>query len=252
MMPNQIFVLKLFFAVVILMTTVISGLYPFLKKRRVTDDQASPIGDALAAGVFLGTGLLHMLSESATGFAEQHQTYPIAFLLAGITFLALLLFEHIGREAYHHHKDNAFAVLAFTMLSIHSFLAGAAVGISASFSVTLVIALAILAHKWAAAFALSTQLNKSRLKWATSFILFILFALMVPLGIVMGQLLLLSIPHDLLIEPILMSLSAGTFLYLGTLHGLNRAVMITGCCDLKQFNFVILGFSIMAIVAIWT
>ena len=46
--------------------------------------------------------------------------------------------------------------------------------------------------------------------------------------------------------------SAGTFLYLGTLHGLSRAVMVQQCCNLKQYTFVIIGFSLMAIVAIWT
>ena len=43
-------------------------------------------------------------------------------------------------------------------------------------------------------------------------------------------------------DPILLSASAGTFLYLGTLHGLERCVMVERCCNLKDFSFVIIGF----------
>jgi len=250
-MVNQIFFLKTFFIFAILLTTVIAGAYPLLKKMRTSARCDFPIGDALSSGVFLGAGLLHMLSDSTHGFVQQGYVYPFAFLLAGIVFLLLLLFEHIGREIYHHNKESAFAILAMIMLSVHSFLAGAALGVSASLAVTIIIAIAILAHKWAAGFALSIQLSKSNLTNKLSITLFVIFALMVPLGVIFGQLMLLSVPHHQIIEPIFMALSAGTFLYLGTLHGLKRAVMVANCCDLKQFNFVILGFSIMAVVAIW-
>jgi len=47
------------------------------------------------------------------------------------------------------------------------------------------------------------------------------------------------------------ALAAGTFLYLGTLHGLENATLVKPCCDLKRFYFVILGFGVMAVVAIW-
>ena len=250
-MVDQIFFLKLFFILVILFTTLIAGAYPLLKKMRSSVRCDFPVGNALSAGIFLGASLLHMLSDATDGFVQQGYHYPFAFLLAGLMFLLLLLFEHIGREIYHHNKEAAFAILAMIMLSVHSFLAGAALGVSASLAVTTVIAIAILAHKWAAGFALSIQLSKSNLSFGLGIALFIIFTLMVPLGVIFGQVMLLSVPYHQLIEPIFMAMSAGTFLYLGTLHGLNRAVMVASCCDLKQFNFVIIGFLIMAVVAIW-
>ena len=251
-MISQIILLKTFFIFIILLTTLASGAYPLLKKIRSPSCCDFPIGEALSAGVFLGAGLLHMLSDATHSFAKQGYDYPFAFLLAGLMFLLLLLFEHIGREIYQHNKESAFAVLAMIMLAVHSFFAGAALGVSDSFVVTIIIAIAILAHKWAAGFALSIQLSKSHLSTKLSVVLFIIFSLMVPLGVMFGQVMLLAVPFNQLIEPIVMSLSAGTFLYLGTLHGLNRAVMVAHCCDLKQFNFVIFGFLIMAAVAIWT
>ena len=138
------------------------------------------------------------------------------------------------------------------MLSFHSFLAGAALGISGSLSVFIVILLAIIAHKWAASFSLAVHINKSQLPFNIAVLLFLVFALMTPLGILMGDLIQNTLHSYQLIEPVFSSLAAGTFLYLGTLHGLERAVMVKKCCDLKHFRYVMLGFAIMALVAVWT
>ena len=241
--------------ILILVVTAIAGYYPFFK--RIKDRTARldfPIGESLACGVFLGAGLMHMLGDSAQDFIHEGYNYPVPFLLAGITFLVLLLLEHIGREIYE--KDgggsSGFAILAMLMLSIHSFLAGAALGLSQSLSVAVVILLAILAHKWAASFALSVQLNKSTLSIRTGLSLFTIFALMVPLGILLGDFATQHLAQHPLLEPVFSALAAGTFLYLGTLHGLKQSVMVEKCCNLKRFSYVIVGFVIMAVVAIWT
>lgn len=248
------FELKLFTIVIILLITTAAGYYPFFKKFRLKTAVEFPYGESLAAGVFLGAGLIHLLSDAGQGFLREGYQYPFAFLCAGLVFLLLLFLEHIGREIYEHEGERSagFAVLAVLILSIHSFFAGAALGLSQTFSVYIVILMAILAHKWAASFALAVQINKTTIKFRTGLMLFGVFSLMVPLGILFGasiQSRLLGYP---LLEPIFTAFAAGTFLYLGTLHGLNRAVMIERCCNLKRFNFVLLGFAIMAIVAIWT
>ncbi|WP_235602862.1 ZIP family metal transporter [Piscirickettsia litoralis] len=138
------------------------------------------------------------------------------------------------------------------MLIIHSLLEGTALGLSGSFSLFAVILFAILAHKWAASFALAIQLSKSHLKMKYSLSLFLFFALMTPLGILFGDVISSKLSHIHSLEPIFSSLAAGTFLYLGTLHGLNRAVLIEKCCNLKHYSYVVLGFALMAVVAIWT
>ncbi|MCP3680363.1 MAG: ZIP family metal transporter [Gammaproteobacteria bacterium] len=256
-MAHEFILLKLLAIAIVIITTLSAGIYPFFKRIRTNKGYEFPLGEALASGVFLGAGLLHMLGDSAQSFISHHYDYPFAFLLAGITFLILLLFEHIGRELHEHNSDQqeggaAFAILAMIMLSIHSFLAGAALGLSQSLSVLLVILLAIVAHKWAASFALAVQINKSPLKIRMGIILFTIFAIMTPLGIIFGEGLTEHLSEDSLVSTIFSALAAGTFLYLGTLHGLKQAVMVDKCCDLKRFFFVIIGFAIMAIVAIWT
>lgn len=247
------FSFKLFSIILILLITILAGSYPFLKKLKHRSGTTFPIGEALASGVFLGAGLIHMLGDASQGFSSLGFQYPAAFLLAGSAFLVLLLLEHIGREIYEHEDESSisFAILAVVMLSIHSFLVGTALGLSASWSIAIIILFAILAHKWAASFALAVQINKSRLSPLAGIVLFAVFALMVPLGILFGGCAEHGLHHVLWLEPSLTALSAGTFLYLGTLHGLERSVMVKRCCNLQHFFFVIIGFALMAVVAIW-
>lgn len=240
--------------VVILAVTLAAGAFPFMQRARDGLKSDFQTGEAIAAGVFLGAGLIHMLADSAGEFAKRGIDYPVPFLLCGSMFLLLLFLEHVGREVYSHsagERSPMFAVLAMIMLSVHSFLAGAALGLSGNIGLMVVILFAILAHKWAASFSLAIHLVKSKLSTRLSVGLFLIFALMVPLGIWFGGHLSDGLNAYPLATPVFMALAAGTFLYLGTLHGLSRAVMVKQCCDLKHFFYVVAGFSLMAIVAIW-
>jgi len=245
---------KLLCALIILIVTLLSGFYPFFKKKKSKAAFQLPIGEALACGVFLGAGLMHMLADASTTFNQLHIHYPYAFLLAGLTFLLLLYMEHIGKEIHSHQgaSSNAFAILSVIMLSIHSFLAGAALGLTSSLAVTTIILLAIVAHKWAASFSLAIQITKSELSFNYGIALFFAFALMAPVGVLFGSEVSHVFADNTLIEPIFSSLAAGTFLYMGSLHGLERAVLVEQCCNLRLFYFVIIGFSIMSLVAVWT
>ena len=261
---------KLLTALAIFIITLTAGWLPFVKRINMRMGIDFPIGEALASGVFLGVGLLHMLSDASKGFATAGYDYPFASLLAGAMFLFLLWLEHLGRDYYqhqhehhdehghgHHHdhcgsRGKSFAVLALTMLSLHAFLESAALGLSTNFTIVLMLAIAILAHKWAESFALAIQLTKSTLSPKMGMVYFMLFALVAPIGIFLGGYASAKIEHLPLLGPTFLALAAGTFLYLGTLHGLSRAVMVQQCCNLKQYTFVIIGFSLMAIVAIWT
>lgn len=213
-----------------------------------------PAGEAVACGVFLGAGLIHMLGDADQGFIAMGYHYPFAFLIAGASFLFLLLLEHVGNELQEHQKGagKGMALLATLMLSLHSLFEGAAVGISASLVTASVLAFAIIAHKWAASFSLSLQINKSHLSLPAGLGCFLIFAIMTPLGIIMGDAVNQATGSYHWLTPVFSALAAGTFLYIGTLHGLRRATMIERCCNMREFSFMILGFAIMAIVAIWT
>lgn len=247
--------LNLFFAVIALSIILIAGYFPF-KQRLTTETHAEfHIGETLATGVFLGAALLHMLPEAQTGFINLNYHYPLGLLITGITFLLFLWFEHLGEVLYHNHNHRAthpaFAIVAWMMLSLHSLVLGTALGLSQEYSVQIMLFFAIVAHKWAESFAIAVQLNKSTLSPKIAILLFLSFALMTPLGIGIGYYFGQDASTHSLIDPILMAISAGTFLYLGTLHGLERCVMVQRCCNLRDFSFVIIGFLLMAAVAVY-
>jgi zinc transporter ZupT len=242
--------LKLIFALVTFVVILLAGWYPF--RRRVKDDKHIdfPIGETLATGIFLGAALLHMLPEANTSFREQGYHYPLAYIICGAVFLFFLWFEHLGKELYRHNTAHpAFAIMAWAMLSIHSIMLGTALGLNQSNSMIIMLFLAIIAHKWAESFAISVQLNKSSLTTEQGLWFFFTFSLMTPLGIFLGWYFGHGVETKSLFDPILIAASAGTFLYLGTLHGLERCVMVERCCNLGDFSFVIIGFALMAAVA---
>ncbi|EHL32874.1 ZIP family metal transporter [Legionella drancourtii] len=245
--------LKILFALSIFIVILLAGWYPF--RKRIKDDKHIdfPVGETLATGVFLGAALLHMLPEANSLFKTMGYNYPFAFIITGAVFLIFLWFEHLGKELYHHHNAEhpAFALLAWGMLSVHSVMLGAALGLAHHNSVIIMLFLAIITHKWAESFAIAVQLNKSSMSMNHNLIFFILFSFMTPLGIYFGWYFGHGVETNSIFDPILMAASAGTFLYLGTLHGLERCVMVERCCNLRDFSFVIIGFTLMAMVAIY-
>lgn len=243
--------LKLFFALSILAVILLAGWYPFKKRLSQEAHVDFPVGETLATGVFLGAALLHMLPEANAMFTNMGYRYPFASIITGLIFLVFLWFEHLGKELYHHHDKThpAFAIVAWLMLSVHSLVLGTALGFSHEYPLIIMLFLAIITHKWAESFAIAIQLNKSALKPSKSILLFLVFALMTPLGIFIGYYFGQGIETHSLFDPILIATSAGTFLYLGTLHGLERCVMVERCCNLRDFSFVIIGFLLMASVA---
>lgn len=247
------FVLKLVFSIIIVTIILLAGWYPFKKRLKTQSHLDFPIGETLATGVFLGAALLHMLPESNTLFHRLGYNYPFAFIITGAVFLFFLWFEHLGKELYHHHDHThpAFAILAWAMLSVHSIMLGAALGLNQSNSMVIMLFLAIITHKWAESFAIAVQLNKSSLKRYQSIAFFLSFSLMTPLGILLGWYFGEGVQTHSLFDPILIAASAGTFLYLGTLHGLERCVLVERCCNLLDFSFVIIGFLLMASVALY-
>lgn len=251
---KELLTLKVISIALIFFAAILAGFFPFKKRLKIGKGLEFPAGQALAAGIFLGAGLIHMLGDAATQFYQLNIHYPLAFLLAGLTFLLLLFLEHLSRELYEHQGDAhaPLAILAMVMLSIHSLLAGAALGLDQHVTMVILLLIAILAHKWAASFALAIQINRTTLKFKTGVILFVLFTLMTPLGIVIGNSITSSVGQYPLLPAIFSSLAAGTFLYLGTLHGLAKSFMVQKCCNLKHFLLVIVGFALMAAVALFT
>jgi zinc transporter ZupT len=245
-------ILKVLLAVSIFVVTLVAGWYPFKLQRVEGKSHDFPVGESLACGIFLGAGLLHLLVDAEKQFVALNFHYPMATLITGSTFLLLLYLEHIGRETYHHKRkpEPMFIWIALIMFSVHSLLEGAALGISLELSLVVVLFAAVIGHKWADGFAVAVYLNKSNFSRLTRNISFIAFSLMTPVGILFGSYLSSHLTRHELLESVFSAMTAGTFLYFGTLHGLDKGVMVKQCCNLKNFRYVILGFLIMALIAV--
>ncbi|MDH3744325.1 MAG: ZIP family metal transporter [Acidobacteriota bacterium] len=234
------------------------------------------LGNAFAAGVFLGTGLIHMLSEATAGWRELGGEYPVPFVLAAAAFALILLFEHVllpddahamihahtgeplGHLEHHHsghtHRTKE-AVSPYALviaLSAHSVIAGLALGAQPTITSAWIIAVAILAHKATAGLALGMNLAGSRLSSSRSHRFVLLFAVMTPLGILAGMALsgVFRSDAEAYFDATVSALAAGTFLYIASIDMLQDEFLKPGSRWAKWI-WAVIGLTLTAVLAIW-
>lgn len=261
---------KLVFALVIFLAGWAGGWIPLRRGPGEGGGRFTSWGNAFAAGVFLGTGLIHMLGEAQTAWVELGWTYPMAPLLAACGFMLTLLFEHvlIPHEAHHvvhahsgeplsgHEIERlASARYPYTVLltlSVHSVLAGIALGAQDSSAGAFFIFLAIIAHKSTAAFSLGVSLARSSAPLRRSRRHILLFSLTTPLGIVLGALagqLLRSVVGGYF-DAAFLALAAGTFLYIAAVDIIQDEFLRAGG-RLAKWLWAAAAVALMALLSRW-
>jgi len=255
----NIFVLKLIAIGLVFLTGVSSGIFPLKFRVGGTDRLFFSLGNSLAGGVFLGVGLLHLLPDGIKHLSGV-SAYPIAMLLAALSLGVLLYLEKVlfiegeGRELEHLGKKPAFyPYLLAIVLSIHSFIAGVALGIESTILGSIVLFIAIIAHKGSAAFSLAINMMRGGILKSTHLRVILLFSCMTPIGILLGSGLASAFESNTsdLIEGVFDSLAAGTFIYVSVLDIIEEEFSIPGNEALK-FLAIITGLSLMALLAVWT
>ena len=213
-------------AVAILAVGVIGGIIPLLAARHHASRRFLSLGNALAGGIFLGAGFIHLLpeaDEALEGVAE----YPLAALLAAVGVVVLLLIERVlfetnrgvGAEQGGGTHQPIYPLVLLVVLSIHSIIAGIALGLESEVTTSVLIMLAILFHKGSAAFALVVSVHASGADKRRLWTMLAIFVVMTPLGIVLGAVAssLLEGRAAMLIEGSFNALAAGTFIYVAIL-----------------------------------
>ena len=261
------FGIKLALLFAILVAGAIGSALPLLRRGTKQNDRILGWGNAFAAGVFLAAGLIHMLPDADQTWTSLGWDYPIAFALAAFAFTLMLLVEHVllpeqahqevhapsGERFAEHHHDTLSAYAVLTALSIHSVLAGLALGAQPELARALVISLAIVAHKSAAGFALGVSLARSPLPPAQSWRLVALFATATPIGGLAGALLGATLEGRFAatLEASFLSIAAGTFVYVATFDILRDEFPAPGG-RFAKWLVLTAGVASMGLLALWT
>ena len=149
--------------------------------------------------------------------------------------------------------SNRFPAVLFTILAIHSIIAGMSLGLESDLLSGIVVLVAIVSHKGSAAFALGVNMVNADLSKALIRKTVLIFSMMTPIGVVLGSIISFSENNEssIVFEAIFDSIAAGTFLYIATLEIIDELFEKS---ELKatKFTLIFAGFALMATIAIWT
>lgn len=250
---------KLASVAVIFVSGLIGGTLPLRFDESERSKRLLGLGNGFAGGIFLGAGLLHMLSDAQENFSSFALHYPVALFVAGGGFLAVLFLEMValqGREDVadmSSGKTSVYPYLLIVVLSVHSLIAGTALGLETSVAASFAILVAIIAHKGSAAFALGVSLEAARFERRRLIAMVAFFSCMTPLGVLAGFFCsrILEGQTAVLVEAIFDALAAGSFVYVAVLDIIEEA--FADKVDLgAKFLVLMAGFLGMALLAIWT
>ena len=224
------------------------GAYSAIKVQASGQSRLLTIGNCIAGGIFIGAGLIHTLADSASLYGElrPNMDYPIWAATAGLSLVALLWIDrglHPAKQS-----EGASSLALFVVLSLHSIIAGMALGVEAHPMQALAILIAILAHKGSAAFALGLR-TKAENYWRSM----LGFAVMTPLGVAVGTSLAAAVKGNsaLHFEAVFDSIAAGTFLYVALFEILPNE-MKRSDNSTTLIASTLTGLLLMAVLAIYT
>jgi len=254
-----IFILKVLAILFILLTGYVCGQYPSRVQTSADGMRKLDLGNAFSAGVFLGAGLLHMLPDGIAhlNMAFGSLDFPFAMLLSGAGFLLILMLEQgmlggsedVGAMS----KGTEFyPYILLVVLSVHSIIAGATLGLEGKILGSIALFIAIIGHKGAAAFALGISLKKANFASSKYRKITAVFSTMAPLGAMIGIMMatMLSSQSSVIFEAIFDSVAAGTFLYVATLDVMAEVFEKSENSWLKVL-LGIAGFMLMAVIAVY-
>ena len=249
---------------VILLTALLGGMAAVRTRRSRQADKWFALGSLFGAGVFLGAGLIHVLPDSVDLFAHLYPglDYPVPFAIAALGLIAVLAVDRLGHllqartQDRRHDAGGTSAMILLVVLSFHSILAGAALGAEDSTANSIVLLLAVVAHKGSAAFALMSDLLRTPVGETDAarpvWYLLIVFALMTPLGILLGTGLQEILDGDAarISEAVFDAFAAATFVYVATLEIIGPEFRSNDRNGAK-LGALTAGLAIMALVALW-
>jgi zinc transporter ZupT len=244
-------------ALLIFSISMAIAIYPLRRQRTFKPTETLELGEALASGIFLGAAFFHMLPDAIQLFNKLYDplAYPLPEIICVMGFLLLLFLERLSfTHSTIQPSKNSIPYVVALILIIHAVTEGTAMGIGKSFSETLMLFIAIIAHKGSETFALCIILLKHQLPFKRVFLIVVFFSLMTPLGISLGTAInqFAYAREDMLIAAVFNAFAAGTFLYISTLHHIHFHQHEKDTQGLLEFASLAAGAGAMALIALWT
>jgi len=156
-------------------------------------------------------------------------------------------------EKAHEHLDehgpSAGAVLLMVVLSVHSVFEGVVIGTAGSASTIWLLTVVVVAHKWAAAFAITNQLTEKQEATRQTLSLLSVFVFASPVGILLGMIVsdVLAGVAAAVTKTIFNTLGVGTLLYVGMTEVVPEEFTgsVIGCQKLLVFLASAAGIAIL-------
>lgn len=199
--------------------------------------------NAFSGGLFLSAGFVHLLPHALESATEAKigtdDEYPFAMVMCVLGFCLAFGIERVLFHTHSHGPENSVAVQAdakddcekceeqslfqqtrsalvfMAGIALHATLAGVSLGAQTTRKSIINIFVAIASHKSAAAFSVGTQFMRCGVKDLKTMSMFMfVFAMITPVGIIIGY---LAEKKSSATSAVLEGLSAGTFIYVGTI-----------------------------------
>jgi zinc transporter 1/2/3 len=240
-------------AVAIYLIAVGGGLAPLFVKASRSTERFFSLGNCLAAGAFLAAGLLHMIPDGLDAL-EAAQIASAHFIVAALAIAGFTLALFCEKVAFAGGEGpggpapgSMMAYALLVVLSVHSLIAGAALGSETQTAQALIILFAIVAHKGTEAFALGVNLIRGGLSRTRTRAIVLVFSTVTPLGILIGALMQATLTGDTAahVEGVFDGLAAGTFIYIAAGHIVPEEFE-DGHDRGWKFALLVLGLGIMA------
>lgn len=184
--------------------------------------------ESVAAGVFIGAGIVHLFPEAIHCFGLISTPYPIIITI--ISYFTMLLIEKSVDEnefpGHNHNEEeddnvelhntgsiSKSTIMFYLVLQFHSFVESFAFGFLKSESSLLALLFALIGHKPVECFVLGLQILNSRTSRTNYIILMTIFAGFSPLTMLLSSLFARSTGE--IFTGIVTSISTGVFFYVG-------------------------------------
>lgn len=217
-------------------------------------DRKSILIDAITAGIFIGAALFHMLPDATTQIYHLTSNYflwPTAICV--FTMLSMHLWSRLLKTQNQYVISTSLSgILIVIMLGVHSLFEGVTLGFATALNVFFVVFMAIIFHKGAASFALTSHLLRHQYSRSRCHSIMLIFSLLSPLGILIGASSMYVLPShiDSWLAGIFLSIAAGTFVYIAFYEYIKPSLHNSVENRRSYLSFCALGIILMGLLAL--